>query len=115
MLFEVTRLVVNVYTAKGNSYQHHSESRVSPVLPPSPWCHVIYGAALESRGAKGVSQAALRGDGEACPGPRPHPCGLASFLFSSLESSLGTSLVVQWPRLCMPSTGGLGSDPWSGN
>ena len=32
-----------------------------------------------------------------------------------LESSLGTSLVIQWLRLFMPKAGGLGFDPWSGN
>ena len=27
----------------------------------------------------------------------------------------GTSLVVQWLRLCVLNVGGLGFDPWSGN
>ena len=33
---------------------------------------------------------------------------------SKLGSS-GTSLVVQWVRLCTPNAGGPGFDPWSGN
>ena len=32
-----------------------------------------------------------------------------------LKANGGTSLVVQWLRLCVLSVGGLGFDPWSGN
>ena len=32
-----------------------------------------------------------------------------------LKMSSGTSLVVQWLRLCIPNAGGLGFDPWAGN
>ena len=62
---------------------------------------------------------------------QPHPPEFTSFLephkvtlfrnrgvadvFSQKDVKLGTSLVVQWLRLCTPNAGGPGFDPWSGN
>ena len=62
---------------------------------------------------------------------QPHPAEFTSFLephkvtlfrnrgvadvFSQKDVKLGTSLVVQWLRLCTPNAGGPGFDPWSGN
>ena len=38
------------------------------------------------------------------------------FFFNDLKKlKYRTSLMVQWLRLCVPSAGGLGFNPWSGN
>ena len=41
---------------------------------------------------------------------------LSGLFFTIKKSKMGTSLVVQWLRLCAPNAGDLGLiDPWSGN
>ncbi|CAI9169002.1 unnamed protein product [Rangifer tarandus platyrhynchus] len=108
MLFEVTVSVVNVYTAIENSGQHHCKSPEKPSAPAVTLvpCHLRGSPGEQAR--QGCQPGGLEPRRSGCPGPDLIPCSRASFLSSLLESSLGTSLVVQWPRLRAQRRG-----PWA--